>query len=399
MTAVEDKPEAQGDAGGGWGTEAKDQRPSYVEVDLGAIGRNLRKLAGLTAGQEDCRMMAVVKANAYGHGAVPVAMRALESGADWLGVALPQEALELRDAGITAPILALGYTEPEAYSRLIQAGIRMTAYSLSQGKAMAEAARETGEKARIHLKIDTGMNRLGFQPAEEAIGEIKALASLAELDMEGCFTHFARADEEGEESWRSQFRLFMDFLDRLKQEDLTFPIVHCANTAAGMRDKTSMLNMFRSGIGIYGLYPSEAAETWGVLDLDPALSWKSRLSHVKWLPKGQGVGYGHTWITKGDTLVGTVPLGYADGYIKAFNNKGIVLVGGRRAPVIGVVCMDQFMVDLTETPEARPGDEVVLIGSQGKAYIGAQELGALAGANNYQMVCTISGRIPRHYIG
>ncbi|MCL2120870.1 MAG: alanine racemase [Clostridiales bacterium] len=399
MTAVEDKPEARDGAGGGWGAEAKDRRPSFVEVDLDAIDRNLRKLAGLTAGQEDCRMMAVVKANAYGHGAVPVAKRALQSGADWLGVALPQEALELRDAGISAPILTLGYTEPEAYEQLIRAGIRMTVYSLSQGKAMAEAARDTGEKARIHLKMDTGMSRIGFFPTEEAIGEIKALASLAELEMEGCFTHFARSDEAEEESWRTQFRLFMDFLARLKQEGLTFPIVHCANTAAGMRDKTSMLNMFRCGIGIYGLYPSEAAEAWGILDLEPALRWISRLSHVKWLPKGQGVGYGHTWIAKRDTLVGTVPIGYADGYIKAFNNKGIVLVGGRRAPVIGVVCMDQFMVDLTETPGACAGDEVVLIGSQGNENIGAQELGALAGANNYQMVCTISGRIPRRYIG
>ena len=414
------------------GAEVRQGRPSFAEINLGAIGRNVRAfkdlISGRAGGQEaspegrreatqeaspdspreasqeaspegrqDCRLMAVVKANGYGHGVLPVTEAALANGADWLGVALPQEALELREAGIDAPIMVLGYTEPQAYEALIRADVRLTAYTFGQGEAMAKAARAAGEKARVHLKVDTGMSRIGFWPDEDAIEQIRALAALEGLALEGCFTHFARADEDDEKSWRSQLRLFQDFLDRLKSDGLTIPIAHCANTAACMRAAEARMDMVRVGIGIYGLYPSAAARVWGLVDLSPALRWISILSHVKMLPKGCGVGYGHTWIAAKDTLVGTVPLGYADGYTKILDNKGIALVGGRRVPVIGAVCMDQFMLDLTEIPDARAGDEVVLIGRQGDGEIGADELGSLSGTINYEVVNRISARVPRRY--
>jgi alanine racemase len=373
-------------------------RPSFVEVDLQAIGRNVRTLKKAAAKNKGCLLMAVVKANAYGHGAIPVSEWALRQGADWLGVALPQEALELRDAGISAPILVMGYSDPASYKPLVDAGVRMAVYTRSQGEAIAAVARETGREASIHLKVDTGMGRIGFWPDDQALRDIMALAAMEGLELEGCFTHFARADEDDEASWRAQFRIFLDFLGELQKSGIVFPIAHCANTAAGMRDEAALLNMYRTGIGVYGLYPSEEAKAWGLISLEPALSWKSILSHVKWLPQGCGVGYGHIWVAQKDTLVGTVPLGYADGFSKALNNKGRVLVRGKKLPVIGRVCMDQFMVDLTAAPDACPGDEVVLIGRQGDEEIGADELAALAGTNCYEIVNTISARVPRRYL-
>jgi len=343
--------------------------------------------------------MAVVKANAYGHGVLPVASRVLEAGADWLGVALPQEALELREAGVAAPVMILGYTEPESYGRLIEAGIRMTVFSLSQGEALAAAAREAGQKAKVHLKVDTGMGRIGFLPGRQAEAEIKTLADMEWLELEGCFTHFARADEDDEESWRGQFEMFRSFLDKLRGSGVALPIAHCANTAAGMRDAEAMMDMWRVGIGVYGLYPSAQARAWGVIDLQPALSWKSVLSHVKLIPPGWGVGYGHTWIAEKETLIGTAPVGYADGYSRSLRNKARALVGGKRVPVVGSVCMDQIMLDLTEVPGARPGDEVVLLGRQGDAEVGADELAELLGTSCYEIACVTGNRLPKRYVG
>ncbi len=377
--------------------EARGQRPSFVQVDLAAIGRNAKKYKELLAEEPGCRLMAVVKANAYGHGALPVAREALAAGAHWLGVALPQEAFELRQGGIQAPILILGYSDPAAYEGLIKENVSITIFSPEQGRALAEAAAAIGHKALVHLKIDTGMSRIGFCPGEAALKDIVALAALGGLELEGCFTHFARADEDDEASWRQQREAFEDFLAALAAKGLSFPLVHCANTAAIMRGGAAGMNMCRLGIGLYGLYPSPAAKSWG-LGLEPALSWKSCLSHVKWLPPGKGVSYGHIWRTERETLVGTVPLGYADGYPRSLSNKGRVLVGGKSVPVIGRICMDQFMVDLTAVPQARPGDEVVLIGRQDAEEISVDDLAGLVNTINYEVVCMIGGRIPRRYI-
>ncbi|MDR0468968.1 MAG: alanine racemase [Peptococcaceae bacterium] len=382
--------------------EIKNKRPSFAVIDLGAIGRNVRKWKQMLSSARKCRLMAVVKANGYGHGAVPVAKRVVEEGADWLGVALAQEAMELREAGISVPIQVLGYAEPSAYGALIEADVRITIYSLDQGEALAQAARAVGKTAKVHIKVDTGMGRIGFLPGETAEAEILALKAMEGLELEGCFTHLARADEDGEESeesWRGQISLFRDFLARMRESGVDFAITHCANTAAGMREAAAFLDMWRVGIGVYGLYPSPAAKDWGLIDLEPALSWKSILSHVKWIQPGCGVGYGHSWKAEKETLIGTIPIGYADGYSRSLANKSQVLVGGHKAPVIGSVCMDQIILDLTGAPDAKPGDEVVLIGRQGDEVVGAEDLSGLLGTSCYEIVCVVGSRVPRHYIG
>jgi alanine racemase len=241
------------------------------------------------------------------------------------------------------------------------------------------------------------MGRIGFLPGSQAVREIKALADLKELELEGCFTHFAKADETDETSWRLQHEMFRGFLDGMKKEGISFPVVHCANTAAGMRDASAMMNLYRAGIGVYGLYPSEEAKTWGAVELESALTWKSILSHVKYVPAGWGVSYGHAWFAQRDTLVGTVPVGYADGYSRSLSNKGLVLVRGVKVPVIGNICMDQFMVDLTGVDSAASGDEVVLIGRQGSEEVAADDLAGYMDTINYEIVCMIDGRIPRLY--
>jgi alanine racemase len=375
-----------------------DWRPAHAEVDLGAIGENIRQWKGMLAGSGGCRLMAVVKANAYGHGVLPVAARALEAGADWLGVASPWEAMELRDAGFAAPILILGYSAPDSYRQMIESGVSITVFDFDQGGALAEAARRAGKQAKIHIKVDTGMGRVGFLPGKQAEAEIEALSAMGDLELEGCFTHFACADEAGDESWRVQFDLFGAFLERMRRSGVVFPITHCANTAAGMRAPALRMDMWRVGIGVYGLYPSQAAKSWGGVDLKPALSWKSMLIQVKRVPEGSGVGYGHLWTAGKETLIGTVPIGYADGYSRALGNKGWALVRGKKAPVVGNVCMDYIMLDLTEAPDAAQGDEVVLLGRQGSMEVSAEDMAALVGTSCYEVVCMTGGRLPRRYV-
>ncbi|MDR1193335.1 MAG: alanine racemase [Peptococcaceae bacterium] len=397
------------DSGGQGNTalESKGDRHTYVSVDLGAIAGNVKTVKELLPW--GCRLMAVVKADAYGHGAVPVARQALAAGADWLGVALAQEALELRQAGIQAPILVLGVAAAADYERLLAADIRITLCSSEQAHLLVIAAARLRRPALAHVKIDSGMGRIGFFPSAAAKAEILELAKLPGLILEGCFTHFARADEADGGSREGQLAIFRAFLAQLRDDGLEFPIAHCANTAmilamaaadsgrppAGIADG---FDMARLGIGMYGLYPSAVSREWGV-PLTPALAWKSRLCHVKWLPAGAALGYGHTWRAAKDTLVGTVPLGYADGFSRRLSNRGQVLVGGREAPVIGRVCMDQFMVDLSGTPAAQAGDEVALIGVQGGEALTAEDMAALLDTINYEVVCKIGSRVPRRYDG
>ena len=373
---------------------AKSRRPTRVEVDLGAIAANTRTFKNMLG--EGCRLMAVVKADAYGHGAAVVAREALSAGAEWLAVALAQEALELREAGIGAPILILGYTPAEEYPEIIAAGgIRPAIYTLEQARALSAAAAAADARAPYHLKMDSGMSRIGFRPGEEALEEIRRIRELPNLLLEGCFTHFARADENDKSSRDQQFALFIDFADRLRQEG-EIPIVHCANTAAAMDFPAGRLDMIRLGIGLYGLYPSAEARDWGA-ELIPALTWKSCLSHVKTVPAGAKVSYGHTWEAKRESVIGTLPVGYADGYSRGLSNKGAVLVRGELAPVIGRVCMDQIMVDLTDIPVAQVGDEAVLLGRQGEKEITADAMAALLDTINYEITCDNGSRVPRLY--
>jgi alanine racemase len=369
-------------------------RPAYVEVNLSSIQKNLKTFQQLL--NQEAQIMAIVKANAYGHGAVKVAQAALDAGAQWLGVAIFQEAAELRAAGLKAPILVLGYCLPEDYSYMIEKGIRLTISTLEQGLAYAQAAAKLEIKAPVHIKIDTGMGRLGFQPNSQSIEQILQLAKEPYLNLEGIFTHPAQADAADPASCQAQVTLFNRVLTELAAQGCIIPMAHCANTAAAMRLPVAQKKFVRIGIGLYGLYPSAEAKKWKV-DLAEAISVKSNLVFIKSVDVGTAIGYGHTWQATRPSLIGTVPLGYADGISRQLSNRGSVLVRGRRAPIIGRICMDQLMVDLTEVPNAELGDEVVLIGNQGNQKIAVDEVAELMDTINYEVVCLLSQRLPRHY--
>lgn len=366
----------------------KEHYATWAEVDLSVIAENVRKIRARVGVQ----VMAVVKANGYGHGAVAVAQAALKGGATWLAVARCEEALELRRADLDCPILLLGLLPPARIDEAIGQSISLTVWDADQLPGLAAAAQRVGETARLHLKVDTGMSRLGVQPLE-APDLARRLAATPGLLFEGLFTHFARADEPQVETTADQERLFFEALLVLESEGLRPPLVHAANSAAALTRPSAYLDMVRLGIAMYGLHPSaEAPCPEGVR---PALAWKAVLSQVKTLPAGRGVSYGHVYVTSRAERIGAVPLGYADGFRRVNGNQ--VLVGGRRVPVVGRVCMDQFMVQLDSVPEAREGDEVVIIGEQGEERIAAEEVGARWGTINYEVVCGIGARVPRLY--
>lgn len=371
------------------------RRPTFVEVDLDCIRHNVRTFQNLL--QPGTQLMAIVKADAYGHGAVRVAEAAVAQGAQWLGVALTQEAAQLREAGLQQPILVLGYSDPADYGYMVRQKIRPAIYTLEQGLAFGEAAKAAGIKAPVHIKTDTGMGRLGFQPDQASLHQILQLGRQPFIQVEGLFTHFAKADEKDQTSVKAQASLFKGFSEQLKAEGLAIALCHCANTAAAMKLPEAHMDMIRLGIGLYGLYPSEEAKQWGV-SLEEAIALKSCLSHVKEVPAGTAVSYGHTWRSMGPSLIGTVPIGYADGVSRLLSNRGSVLIGGRRLPIIGRVCMDQLMVDLTGLAEAKAGQPVVLLGVQGEARIPVDEVAALQNTINYEIVCDLSDRLPRRYI-
>jgi alanine racemase len=367
-----------------------DSYSCWVEVDLKAVEGNVRLLQEHTGVQ----VMAVVKANGYGHGAVPVAKAAVRGGATWLGVARPEEAFELRYAGIDTPMLALGFTPAERLDECILDDISLTLWNSEQLSTVAQAAMRAGSDARVHLKVDTGMNRLGVQPslALELAGRI---AQTSGVLLEGIFTHFARADEKDRATSDEQENRFRQVLDELDQAGIKPRVIHAANSAAGLRRSSAYFNLVRAGISIYGLHPS--AECALPSNFSPALSWKTVLSHVKTVPAGQGISYGHIYTTQRDERIGTLPVGYADGYRRVQGNN--VLVGGKKVPVVGRVCMDQVMVNLDTVSEAKDGDEVVLIGKQGDACISAEHVASVWGTINYEVVCGIGPRVPRFYRG
>jgi alanine racemase len=361
---------------------------TWMEVDLGAIDNNVRRLVQLSGVQ----VMAVVKANAYGHGAVPVAQAALRAGASWCGVARLEEALELRRAGLDCPILLLGYTPPDRLDEAVAKRVSLTLWSVEQAQVAAAAGQRVGEPARVHIKVDTGMGRLGVQ-AEDVLPLMRSLPP-ANLLVEGVFTHFARADEAEPDTTEVQERRFDLALQLLEASGSLPSVVHASNSAAGLTRPTARFNLLRAGIAIYGLHPSaECLLPDGFL---PALAWKTVLSQVKVLPPGRGVSYGHTYITQQDERIGTAPVGYADGYRRTTGN--VALVGGRLVPVVGRVCMDQIMLQLSGAPLVQVGDEVVLLGKQAEVCLSAEDLARTWGTINYEVVCGIGARVPRLYI-
>jgi len=338
--------------------------------------------------------MAVVKADGYGHGAVPVSRAALAGGASWLGVARAEEALDLRAAGLDVPVLLLGYAPPGAIGELVAAGISLTVWSPEHLTELQCAADAVDGRARVHVKVDTGMSRLGVAP-EDALAVVRAVADRPRLQLEGIFTHFACADEPASPVTERQQERFRAVLAALDAAGLRPPLVHAANSAAIFAVPGAAYDLVRLGIAMYGLSPGTAV----VLPeaIRPALVWTSVLAQVKQVPARQGISYGHTYVTDHRQWIGTVPVGYADGWRRTGENE--VLVRGRRVPVVGRVCMDQCMVDLDAVPDAEVGDEVVLIGRQGAERISADDVADRWGTIGYEAVCGIGRRVPRRYSG
>lgn len=366
---------------------------TWVEVDLGAIEENTHRIKEITGVQ----VMAVVKANAYGHGTIPAVKAVMKGGANWCGVARIEEALELRLAGVDCSILGLGFTPPERFREAIENDISLTVWNNEQLEIASSNARVVRKPAKLHLKVDTGMNRLGIQP-KHALEFAQKLSNLPEVIFEGVFTHYARADEVISNSTipdptELQEKMFNQLLDDLDAAGLKPPHIHAANSAATFHRPTSRYTMVRTGNAVYGLNPS--SERPLLPGFKPALSWKTILSQVRVVPPGRGVSYGHIYTTSSYERIGVVPVGYADGYRRTSGN--LVLVGGKRVPIVGRVCMDQIMVQLDHVPSAKENDEVVLIGKQAGERISADEVADTWGTINYEVVCGIDSRVPRYY--
>lgn len=365
---------------------------TWAEIDLDAIEWNLRAFQRHVG--ERVRIIAVVKANAYGHGAVPVAQTALEAGAHMLAVHRAIEGAQLRQAGLSAPILVMGYTPPDGASLLVEARLTPSLMTWECAQAYAAQARAAGMVLPVHIKVDTGMSRYGLLPGE-VVDFLRQVRSLEGLHLEGLFTHFATADWADPTYTLQQLTVFEEVIHAARQAGFTFPLVHAANSAATMRLPQAHFDAVRPGVALYGLHPSD--EWPPPFELRPALALKSRVSRVRWLPPGVGVSYGRTYITQKPTLAALVPVGYGDGYHRVLSNRGAVLIGGRRAPIIGRVCMDQFVVDAGAIPEVRQDDEVVLLGQQGEERITAEEIAALAGTINYEVTTSLLPRVVRLY--
>ena len=362
-----------------------------VKIDLDVIARNFDAVRA----KAKVPVMAVVKADAYGHGAIQVA-RLLQDKCAFFGVSSMLEAMELRKAGLHNPILVLGHMPTTAYLTAIQEGIRPTIFHYEDALALSQAATEAGQDAPFHFAVDTGMSRLGFQATAESADLCARIARLPGLIPEGLFSHFATADCGDLSRSRRQAALFDAFDAMLKERDIHIPIRHLDNSA-GLMNFDTHYDMVRSGIVTYGMYPSrEVSEE--LLPLEPALQWLSRVTHVKTLKAGREISYGGTYTTTRDTVVATIPVGYADGYRRNLSGKFHVLIRGQRAPILGRICMDQMMVDVTHIPDVCLNDRVVLVGSYDNEVITMEQIAEAADSFNYEFVCGISRRVPRIYV-
>lgn len=367
----------------------------YASIDLNAIEENFENMKkNLTP---ETKMIAVVKADAYGHGAVKIARRMEPKEYIWgFAVATVEEGKELRENGIQKPILVLGYVFSEDYEFLVKEQIRPAVFTEQMANELSQAAQKVGCCIPIHLAVDTGMTRIGFRNPEASIQEMIHISKLPCLKIEGMFTHFARADEDDVTSVRKQYEQYLEFLRKAEEAGISIPLRHCNNSAGVLWHREGDLDAVRPGITIYGIAPSDEVKNPGVV-LKPALEWKSHISHVKEVEAGVPVSYGGTFVTDRLTRIATIPVGYADGYPRSLSNRGTVLIHGKRAPILGRICMDQFMVDVTEIPEAFVGDEVTLLGRDGKDQISVEELAKLSGRFPYEFLCCISKRVPRIY--
>jgi len=368
-------------------------RPTRAIISLDALERNIRAFRrALPTGM---RIMAVVKANAYGHGAAEIARWSAAYGVDYIGVAFLDEAIELRRAGITAPILVLGYTPPEGIDLAVRHGVTLTVFSEHVLEAL-EARGSGAPPLNIHIKLDTGMSRIGLPDTKRAIDFIERALRIPSVRVEGLYTHYARADEADKEPTARQHERILEVVEHFRRKGMEFPLVHAGNSAAAIDTPELCFNMVRLGISLYGLYPSPEVES-GRIPLEPVLQFVTEVIMVKTLPPGTPVSYGGTYVTRGYEQIATLPVGYGDGYSRMLGGKASVLIGGRRVPVVGRICMDQCMVNVTGM-DVKPGDEAVLIGRQGGEAILADELAEWLGTIHYEVVCMISNRVPKVYV-
>ncbi|MFH1982079.1 MAG: alanine racemase [Pseudomonadota bacterium] len=375
----------------------------WAEIDLSAIAENTRELRRIT--RPEARLMAVVKADAYGHGAAEVARTAMAAGASVLGVARLGEAISLRQAGISAPILIFSYTAPQDAEALVRLDLAQSVFDVETAMAFSQHAVTLGQPIHLHLKVDTGMGRLGIFPdngpgvpvPSEAVAAARTIAALPGIILEGLSTHFAAADSADKDFTHRQFTRFTAFIDRLTAAGVHIPIKHAANSAAIIDHPETHLDMVRAGIALYGLRPSNEVNL-SRLRLTPAMTLKSRIVQLKCVGAGFTVSYGMTWTAKRPTAIATVPVGYADGFSRRLSNIGEMLVHGRRAPIRGRVCMDHTMIDVGDIPEARTGDEVVIFGRQNGAEISAEAVAEQLGTINYEVTSALTSRVQRIFV-
>lgn len=368
----------------------------YARVDLDAIAYNIEQMKNNLDLQT--QIMAVIKADGYGHGAVPIAQMLEDVAYVWgFAVATLDEAIVLKSAGIKKPILVLGCVFPDQYMEMLKHDIRMNVYTEEMAESISQMAAKEGMTAHMHIKLDTGMGRLGFDISEEAAAAIARISNMSNVSLEGIFTHFAKADETDKTFTEKQIRDFLWMTKRLREKNISFRYEHCSNSAAIVDVQGADFDLVRAGISTYGLYPSEEVNKENVR-LRPAMELKSHVAFVKEIEAGTPISYGGTFISERKMKIATIPVGYADGYPRSLSNVGYVLIRGKKAQIVGRVCMDQFMVDVTDIEEISFGDSVTLIGKDGNQCISVEELGDLSGRFNYEFVCDLGKRIPRVYV-
>lgn len=366
-----------------------------ANINLDALENNVKEIRRVI--KDDTKLMCVIKADGYGHGARKMAMELDKMGADWFAVATADEGVELRNSGVEKPILILGFTYPDQYDDLIKYNITPTVITYDNAKELSDYAAKKNAVLDIHVKLDTGMSRIGIMINDQTVDVLIKMSQLGNVRIQGIFTHFACADERDKSITHRQIEKYNRVIGELEARGLHVPIKHASNSAGIMQFPEANMNMVRAGIILYGLYPSEDVDK-SVLDLQPVMELKSHVAYMKEIGAGQGISYGLTYVTKRRSKIATITVGYGDGYPRQLSNRGRVLIKGQSAPIVGRICMDQFMVDITDLENIEEGDEVTLVGRDGNEFISVEEVADMVGSFNYEFICVIGRRIPRVYL-
>lgn len=368
---------------------------TWAEIDLDALRDNIKNIKAYV--KKGTKVMAVVKADAYGHGCPAASKVLIENGADCLGVAFIDEAKQIRDAGIDCPILVLGYTAAEDVEKMVELDVTPTVYQLESAERFSKAGEKFGKIVKIHIKIDTGMNRIGFPCDEKSIDEVEKISKLKNIEIEGIFTHFSCADEESRDYTDSQMKKFMWFTDNLEKRGIKIPVKHVCNSAGTINFPEYHLDMVRAGIIVYGVKPSDYVDI-SPLGLKPALTLKSMVTRVLKVKAGEKISYGGTFVCDKDTTLAAISIGYADGYLRVLSDKAPVLINGETAKVVGRICMDQCIIDVTNVNNIKVEDEVIVAGGDSLSPVSFDKLAEIAGTINYELFCLIGKRVPRIYL-